>query len=258
MRTGLNGSTAFQVSVLQAELLIAGLAARAAAALPPVLYREWRSQWWCRGEEALVGVERGDCRSFSWFMRRAREQVNDTLAMLSTVREESRSVAHIGVTDKEFWISGIRHLAGVEALTPVDGSTTAANLGERLRAKAQAVAKAVSQGGVAAGTAELTELIVRWACAGRRVGHRWTCHREVFVPVIRESGALSGIVDLVVERPSLADLVIEIDSTNKAWSAEKLQFAHRAGGVPIWVRWHRGPVRPVVGVHIIDLIPRTG
>ncbi|MET8759868.1 hypothetical protein [Lentzea sp. NPDC004782] len=222
-----------------------------------MLYREWRSKWWCSGEEALVKVRQGDCRSFSWFMRRASEQVEDALAMLSTLSDEPRSVAHIGLTDKEFWIAGIRHIAGMEAPSPVDGSTTAASLGKRLRDRAQAVAKAVSEGGVAAGTAELTELIVRWACASRRAGHRWICHREVFVPVIRESGSLSGIVDLVIERPGLPDLVVEIDSTNKGWSAEKLQFAHRAGGVPIWVRWHRGPVRPVAGVHIVDLTPRT-
>lgn len=248
-----NDSTAFKVSGLQAKLLLAKLAAQASAALPPLLYREWQSKWWRRGEEALVGVEQGDCRSFSWFMQRASEQIADTSATLSTVSDESRSVAHVGVTDKEFWIAGIRYIAGMDSPAPVDGSTTAAKLGQRLRAQAQVAAKAVSQGDVTAGTAALTEAIVRWACARGRGERRWKCHREVFVPVIREGGTLSGIVDLVVERPGVPDLVIEIDSANKTWSAEKLRFVHQAGGVPIWVRWHRGPVRAIAGVHVIDL-----
>jgi hypothetical protein len=53
--------------------------------------------------------------------------------------------------------------------------------------------------------------------------------------------------------PVWADLVIELDSTNKARSVDKLRFAQRAGGVPIWVRWRRAPVRGVPGAHVIDL-----
>ncbi|MFE5501344.1 hypothetical protein ACFQ73_02180 [Amycolatopsis japonica] len=129
----------------------------------------------------------------------------------------------------------------------------AAKLGERLRARAELVVDAMAGDGAAAGTAALTQVIERWAHAHGRGGRAWRCHREVFVPTIREGGSLSGIVDLIIERPGLSDLVIEIDSTNKAWSGQMLSFVREAGGVPIWVRWHRGPVRRVHGVHVIDV-----
>lgn len=51
------------------------------------------------------------------------------------------------------------------------------------------------------------------------------------MPVVTpECARLSGIVDLVVDRPDLAGLVIEVDSANKACSVDKPPFAQRAGG----------------------------
>ncbi|UJW32709.1 hypothetical protein L3Q67_02645 [Saccharothrix sp. AJ9571] len=243
----------FEISLAEAEQWKAELAAKASAVLPASLYREWHSFWWHRGDEALVGVEQGDCRGFGWFVRRASEQIVDAAAKLSSIEELQPCVAHVGVTDKLFWMAGIRHIAGVDAPVPSDGSVVAAKLGQRLRARAELVVNAVAGDGVAAGTAALTQMIERWAGAHGRGERRWRCHREVFVPTIREGGSLSGIVDLVIERPALPDVVIVIDSTNKGWSAQKLSFVREAGGVPIWVRWHRGPVRRVRGLHVIDV-----
>jgi hypothetical protein len=47
-----------------------------------------------------------------------------------------------------------------------------------------------------------------------------------------------GYVDVVVQRgPALPDLAIEIDSTPKPWSVDKLRHAVAAGMHAIWIRW---------------------
>jgi Uma2 family endonuclease len=53
------------------------------------------------------------------------------------------------------------------------------------------------------------------------------------------------------------DLVIEIDATENAASAAKLEFARDAGAVPVWMRWRGGRVQAPAGAHLIDLIEQT-
>jgi hypothetical protein len=247
------GAPVFAITLAQARRVKGKLTAEAAAALPDALHREWIALWGPRGDNALAGVQADDCRAFQWFLCGASGQLADTIAMLATLENPAVCVGRVGVTDKPFWMAGVRHLTGAAPPFPADGSAVAATLEQRLQARSDAVRAAVAGGSIPAGTRVLTKLIERWAHAHGCGERRWRCHREVFVPVTPAGARLSGIVDLVVERPGLADLVIEVDSTNKARSVDKLRFAQRAGGVPIWVRWRRGPVRGVPGVHVIDL-----
>jgi hypothetical protein len=47
-----------------------------------------------------------------------------------------------------------------------------------------------------------------------------------------------GFVDVIVKRGSRQpDLAIEIDSTHKPWSVDKLRHAVAAGMEGIWIRW---------------------
>jgi hypothetical protein len=62
---------------------------------------------------------------------------------------------------------------------------------------------------------------------------------------------------VVLTRPGSRDMVVEIDSTNKDRSMEKLRFAHLAGATAVWIRWRQGAVRKVPGVHVIDLVADT-
>ena len=66
-----------------------------------------------------------------------------------------------------------------------------------------------------------------------------------------------GIVDLYVARQGYrTDLVVEIDSGNKRWSAQKLGHAVNHGRAAIWVRWSgSGPPADIVpaGVEVIFL-----
>jgi hypothetical protein len=83
----------------------------------------------------------------------------------------------------------------------------------------------------AAMTARITRTIVEWA-----VAHGWSTRTEARVGVGEE--ARLGFVDVIVLRqPTAPDLAIEIDSTDKAWSVDKLRHAAAAGMHPIWIRW---------------------
>ena len=87
----------------------------------------------------------------------------------------------------------------------------------------------------AAMTAHITRQISRWA-----VERGWSPHAEARVKPERASGDPQGVgyVDLVIRRGGeQPDLAIEIDSTDKAWSLEKLRHAAAAGMHAIWVRW---------------------
>lgn len=64
-----------------------------------------------------------------------------------------------------------------------------------------------------------------------------------------------GIIDLYVARPGYkTDLAIEIDRSNKVWSAIKLRHAVEHGMSAIWIRWSgREPLETIVapGVEVI-------
>ncbi len=91
----------------------------------------------------------------------------------------------------------------------------------------------LDSGGLAtrAMTARITRAVVEWAAA-----HGWSTRTEARVGVGDQ--ARLGFVDVIVLRqPALPDLAIEIDSTDKPWSVDKLRHAAAAGMHPIWVRW---------------------
>jgi hypothetical protein len=80
-------------------------------------------------------------------------------------------------------------------------------------------------------TAQITRAVVDWA---RSRG--WPTRREARVGV--GDAARLGWIDVVVLRgPDLADLAIEIDSTDKPWSVDKLRHAVAAGMEGLWIRW---------------------
>lgn len=95
-------------------------------------------------------------------------------------------------------------------------------------------------------TASITSALRDWA---RENG--WSSRIEV--PVVVPDGRTTtsrrrGLYDLVIGRPNLPDLVIEIDRANKRWSAEKLGYAVDRGMEAVWVRWSGRPPTP-------DLVP---
>jgi hypothetical protein len=80
-------------------------------------------------------------------------------------------------------------------------------------------------------TARITAVVVKWAAA-----RGWKARMEARVGV--GEVARLGYVDVIVLRqPAAPDLAIEIDSTDKPWSVDKLRHAAAAGMHPIWIRW---------------------
>ena len=98
----------------------------------------------------------------------------------------------------------------------------------------------------AAMTARITRATVEWAAA-----HGWATRKEARVGVGEETRR--GYVDVIVLRqPAAPDLAIEIDSTDKPWSVDKLRHAAAAGMHPIWIRW--GDDEWAGAFHDIDVI----
>lgn len=80
-------------------------------------------------------------------------------------------------------------------------------------------------------TARITRAVIGWAAA-----HGWATRTEARVGVGEETRL--GFVDVIVLRqPAAPDLAIEIDSTDKPWSVDKLRHAAAAGMHPVWIRW---------------------
>jgi hypothetical protein len=83
----------------------------------------------------------------------------------------------------------------------------------------------------AAMTARITRATVEWAAA-----HGWATRKEARVGV-GEATRLGYVDVIVLRQPAAPDLAIEIDSTDKPWSVDKLRHAAAAGMHPIWIRW---------------------
>src|SRR5689334_2534870 len=86
-------------------------------------------------------------------------------------------------------------------------------------------------------TATITRAIVRMA---RARGWQARTEARVEVPLSYTRGFAEqlGFVDVLISRGRpFRDVAIEIDSTDKAWSAVKLQHVAAAGMHAIWVRW---------------------
>lgn len=79
----------------------------------------------------------------------------------------------------------------------------------------------------------------------------WRPYRELRLPLDDERE--SGRLDLVVFRPGLPELVVEIDSKNEPRSVAKLERARDLGALPVWIRWNAGGTREIPGVHVLDL-----
>jgi hypothetical protein len=83
----------------------------------------------------------------------------------------------------------------------------------------------------AAMTRRITRAVVEWAGA-----RGWAARTEARVDV--GDAERRGFVDVLVLRaPAQPDLAIEIDSTDKPWSVDKLRHVAAAGMQPIWIRW---------------------
>ena len=104
----------------------------------------------------------------------------------------------------------------------------------------------------AAMTARITRAVIEWAAA-----RGWAARTEARVGVGEDTRL--GFVDVIVRRSSRQpDLAIEIDSTHKPWSVDKLRHAIGAGMEGIWIRWgDDGWAGSFDDVHVIQLpVPR--
>ena len=90
-----------------------------------------------------------------------------------------------------------------------------------------------------------------WALA-----NGWSVKTEARV-VLSQSAARTGdygFVDLIVRRGGgEPDLAIEIDQTDKPWSAAKLQYAMALGMEAVWIRWSGATWTGADGIHVIHL-----
>jgi Uma2 family endonuclease len=83
----------------------------------------------------------------------------------------------------------------------------------------------------AAMTARITRAVIDWAAV-----RGWVVRTEARVGVGEDTRL--GFVDVIVKRgDNQPDLAIEIDSTHKPWSVDKLRHAVAAGMEAIWIRW---------------------
>lgn len=78
-------------------------------------------------------------------------------------------------------------------------------------------------------------------------------HREALIPLIRQGGSKGGFLDLVLCRTRGPDIVVELDSQAKPWSAHKLKYSRTAGALTVWVRFGQGPVSSLTdGTMVVD------
>lgn len=101
-------------------------------------------------------------------------------------------------------------------------------------------------------TSELTRAVVAWGAA-----HRWRVRREVpsLAGLPGDHPDRPGYLDVVCERLDGPPIAIEIDRTDKQWSARKLLIEADAGVVPVWVRWGEAGtwiVPPPVALVIVE------
>jgi hypothetical protein len=85
-------------------------------------------------------------------------------------------------------------------------------------------------------------------------GQKLECEKEVFLGLRRKTDGHKGLVDIIIKSLNEKQYAIEIDSSNKKWSLEKLLDAHKKGYVPIWVRWNAGVnINIPTVINLIDL-----
>jgi hypothetical protein len=80
--------------------------------------------------------------------------------------------------------------------------------------------------------------------------------KEVFLGLRRKTDGYKGLIDIIIKNKNEKKYAIEIDSSNKKWSLDKLLDAYKKGYVPIWVRWNAEINIKVP--EVINLINLTG
>lgn len=83
------------------------------------------------------------------------------------------------------------------------------------------------------GTKLLILSIENFACE-----QKYEYEKEVFLGLRRKTDGHKGHIDIIIKGLNGKRYAIEIDSSNKKWSLEKLLYANKTGYVPIWVRWN--------------------
>ena len=88
-------------------------------------------------------------------------------------------------------------------------------------------------------TARIIDEVVSW---GR--GHGWRVYRRPpsVVPLPPPLDKQHSVLDVGVARADGPPLAIEVDSTDRRRTVEKLLAEAEAGRVPIWVRWSAVPI----------------
>lgn len=112
------------------------------------------------------------------------------------------------------------------------------------------IARAYDDPAAKASTSDLTDVLT-YALKDFAYARGWRTWRELHVPLDDERA--TGRLDLVIVRPSAAVIVIEIDSANVDRSVAKLELARDRGAFPVWLRWRRGRIPAIPGVHVVDL-----
>ena len=80
-----------------------------------------------------------------------------------------------------------------------------------------------------------TDLITSEICNfALKNGYKYS--REVYLGLHRPTSNYAGYIDLTIVAQTNR-YAIEIDSSNKKWSLQKLLHAGTIGYIPIWVRW---------------------
>jgi len=106
-----------------------------------------------------------------------------------------------------------------------------------------------SRGSKNKGTEFITSSIENFAQA-----QGFECEKEVFLGLRRKTDGYKGLIDVIIKNLNEKQYAIEIDSSNKKWSLEKLLDAYKKGYVPIWVRWYaKINVQIPAVINLIDL-----
>lgn len=152
-----------------------------------------------------------------------------------------------GSHDDVYWSEPLLAVHGVSSDRSPWLDTQTSDIAEQIK---QHLGSALPPGFHTLATAHRTRLITQTVCDWLRAQGA-SSQREAVVP-ISENGAGHSRIDIVALCQPMHDIAIEIDSTHKAWSIEKLRYAQQFGAAAIWIR-HGTAVRDVEGVETIDL-----
>ncbi|MFE5837263.1 hypothetical protein [Arthrobacter sp. NPDC056493] len=109
----------------------------------------------------------------------------------------------------------------------------------------------------AAATRALTEKIKTILYTHRFMENlRVTVAKELRLPVPASVGDVRpGRIDITAMYGLIPSIVIELDSTNKTSSLDKLEYARDHGAYPIWVRWNASAASPAGRAGIVTVSP---